>query len=191
MSVEAFSPQRARPTDTGWQAGSTQTSHLGAAPDRPVAHKSVTPPNYREPPSMSPVALRHAGEEMYSARYIIPPTAILTGHLTMSTGPRERESARESGPWRSRMEAPIPVSPLLVHRRIYQWIHVWYTGMARVLQAVFVFLSITFLTDKLEVVMIVISCAQPTGQTLQVCFPPLLSSCFLTRECCLLFNVCV
>ena len=89
------------------------------------------------------------------------------------------------------MEAPIPVSPLHVRRRIYLWIHVWYTGMARVLQAVFVFLSITFLTDSLEVIMVVmmvISCAQPTRQTLQVCFHPLLSSCFPTRECRLLLQ---
>ena len=52
------------------------------------------------------------------------------------------------------MEERIQVSPLHV-RRIYQWIHVCYTGLARVLQAVFVFLSITSLTDSLEVIMVV------------------------------------
>jgi len=89
MSVGAFSPQLARQTDAGCQAGSTQSSHIGATSDRPVDRKTVTPQKLPRAPQhefRSP-APRRKIEEMYSARDTIPPTAILTGHLMMSTGP--------------------------------------------------------------------------------------------------------
>ena len=128
MSVGAFSPQLARPTDTGLQAGSTQTSHLGAAPDRPVAHKSVTPPKLPQAPqheSRSP-APRWRRDVLCSLHNTSD------GYLDRTPDDehwpkRERERAREwpmevtHGSAYSSLPAPrssqnLSVDPRLVHR---------------------------------------------------------------------------